>query len=71
MFGFIRRLFGQGRVRVEFTYIKGNQLHTGSVKVPYEGEWDEEHCMDYVRNQLIVEHGIYPLTIRIVGHIQY
>ena len=70
MFGFIRRLFGQGRVRVEFTYLEGSKIRTGSAKVPYEGEWDEEHCLNYVRNNLIIEHGIYPLKMQVVGHIQ-
>jgi hypothetical protein len=69
MFGFIRRLFGQGRVRIEFDYIEGNQLRTGAAKVPYQGLWDEAQCLDYARNQLIV-HGIRPVNMKVVGHIQ-
>jgi hypothetical protein len=70
MFDFIRRWFGQGRVRIEFSYIEGSSIRTGSAKVPYQGQWDEQACLDYVRNELIIEHGIYPIKMQIVGHIQ-
>jgi hypothetical protein len=70
MFGFIRRLFGQGRVRIEFSYLEGSSIRTGSARVPYQGGWDEKACLDYVRNELIVEHGIYPFKIEVVGHIE-
>jgi hypothetical protein len=70
MFDFIRRLFGQGRVRVEFNYLEGSSIRTGLARVPYQGEWDEQACLDYVRNELIIEHGIYPIKMKIVGHIE-
>jgi hypothetical protein len=70
MFDFIRRWFGQGRVRIEFSYLEGTSIRTGSAKVPYEGLWDEKDCLDYVRNALIVEHGIYPIKMKVVGHIE-
>jgi hypothetical protein len=70
MFGFIRRLFGQGRVRIEFDYFKGNQLYTASAKVPYQGQWNEAQCLVYARDHLIVEHGIHPVNMKVVGHIQ-
>ena len=70
MFDFIRRWFGQGRVRVEFSYLEGTRIRTGSAKVPYQGVWDEQDCLDYVRNELIIEHGIYPIKMQIVGHIE-
>jgi hypothetical protein len=70
MFDFIRRWFGQGRVRIEFSYLEGTRIRTGSAKVPYQGAWDEEQCLDYVRNELIIEHGIYPIKMKVVGHIE-
>ncbi len=70
MFDFIRRWFGQGRVRIEFSYLEGTSVRTGSAKVPYQGVWDEKDCLDYVRNELIVKHGIYPVKMKVVGHIE-
>jgi hypothetical protein len=70
MFDFIRRLFGQGRVRVEFNYLEGSSIRTSSARVPYVGQWDEQACLDYARNQLIVEHGIYPIKMKVASHIE-
>ena len=70
MFNFIRRLFGEGKARVEFTYLHGNRIKQGSLKVPYVGMWGEEDCLSYVREQLLVEYDIVPIKLSVVGMIE-
>jgi hypothetical protein len=70
MFNFIRRLFGEGKVRIEFTYLHGNRFKQGSLTVPYVGVWDEDDCLSHVRDQLIVEHGIVPIKMTVIGRIE-
>lgn len=70
MFNFIRRLFGEGKVRIEFTYLHGNVIKQGSLTVPYVGKWDEEDCLAHVRDQLIVNHNIFPIKLTVIGRIE-
>jgi hypothetical protein len=71
MFGFIRRLFGHGKVRVEFVYSKGGRVLKGHAVIPYEGSYDEDLVIKHATNYLIVEHQIAPLKIVVVGRMEY
>jgi hypothetical protein len=71
MFNFIRRiLFGTGTARFEFRGLKGNEVVSGSLKLPYVGQWDEEAATQHARDFLIVEQGVVPITLNLIGRVE-
>ena len=71
MIDWIRRLFGKGKVRVEFKGINRNgKIVSGDAKVPYVGAWDENDVIKHIKNEIMYQHGIVVTEAKIVSHIQ-
>lgn len=67
MFDFIRRMFGEGKIRAEITCDDGS---TGTVKVPYIGDIDTLDTSEFreeVRRQVLVNYGKRVTTVNIIG----
>jgi hypothetical protein len=63
-------LFGQGKIRCEITTHEGDE---GVVKIPYVGclaTTSEDELREYVRNEMLVEHGLHLKTFKIIGATQ-
>lgn len=67
MFGFIRRMFGEGKIRAEVTFVDGSK---GFVKVAYTGDpstLDYKEFEKNVKNVVFVEYGRVVKHVKIVG----
>lgn len=67
MFDFIRRLFGEGKVRVSFTTVEGRN---GAMIIDYLGDpksIDMGELEQHTRDKLLVEHGLHMKTFKFVG----
>lgn len=67
MFDWIKRLFGEGVVRVEFTATDGRR---GTANVPYIGEYDESEVIAIIKSRLLVDHGVAVRSVNIISHYE-
>ena len=65
MFDFIKKMFGEGKVRAEFILADGRQ---GIVKVPYIGQYNEAELITGVKDKMFVEYGVRCTSLKVVGH---
>ena len=68
MFDWIKKLFGEGKIRLEFTDNTG-KVYVG--RVPYIGDIDTldvEELRDQVSKQWFVEHGTRIVDFKILGY---
>ena len=68
MFDFIRRLFGKGTVRIEFSCVKDGKIKQGTVTTSYVGKFDENRCLELFRNEMLAEQGLEIIDARIVSY---
>jgi len=67
MFDSIRRLFGEGTVRVE-GLVPGQGKFVA--KIPYTGDvntLDENELFDIVKRKVLVEYGVRVVDLKIIG----
>lgn len=67
MFDFIKRLFGEGKIRAR---IKCDDGSTGTATVPYIGDidtLDEEELGETIRRQVFVNYGKRVTSVTILG----
>lgn len=67
MFDWIKKLFGEGKIRVEFTDESGKEFIG---KVPYIGDIttiEEEELKEEISNQWLVKTGARIVDFKIVG----
>ena len=67
MFEFIRKMFGEGKIRTEIVCDDGS---TGVVKVSYTGDLatlDHDELKQHVKNWCLVEHGLRVVSVKITG----
>jgi len=68
MFNWIKSLFGKGKIRVTLVTSDGM---TGSAVVPYVGDIDTLDMVefkDYVKREVLVEHGKIVTSMKIIGY---
>lgn len=59
MFSFIRRLFGNGKVRYNVTCIdRYGKVYNGVIKVPRKNNWTEEEMTKHVVDLIYYERGM-------------
>lgn len=67
MFDWIKRLFGEGKIRARIACSDGS---TGTVTVPYIGDidtLDEEELGETIRRQVFVDYGKRVTSVAILG----
>ena len=67
MFDFIKKLFGEGKIRVEITFDDGAYA---SAKVPYIGDintLDVAELKNHVKRLCLVEYGRRATNVNIIG----
>lgn len=67
MFDWLKRCFGEGKIRVEGTLTDGTAF---AAKCPYIGDietLDEEELLYNVRRDVLVNHGKHVASCRVVG----
>jgi hypothetical protein len=67
MFDWLKRCFGEGKIRVEGTLTDGTGF---TAKISYIGDIDtvdKSELLDHVRRSVLVEHGERVATCRVVG----
>jgi len=67
MFDFIKRMFGEGKIRAKITCDDGT---TGTATVPYIGDIDtlnETELKATIRNQVFVNYGKRVTAVSILG----
>jgi len=67
MFGFIKKMFGEGKIRADIVLVDGTK---GTVKVSYKGDLsniDHDEFARYVKNTAFVESGKVVKSVKIVG----
>jgi hypothetical protein len=67
VFDFIKRMFGEGKIRAEFICSDGT---SGSVKAPYIGQYIESEVLEHLKNAIEVEYGKKITHIKIVAHAE-
>jgi len=71
MFDWLKRFFGEGKIRVEFKGIdRQGKMRNGTAKVPYIGMYNEDDVLIHIRRSLLVEHGIVVTKLKVVGRVQ-
>ncbi len=68
MFDWLKRCFGEGKIRVEGTLVDGTGF---TAKLPYIGDistMDEREILAKVRQEIRVEWGKTVATCRVVGY---
>lgn len=68
MFDAIRKLFGEGKIRVEAETLTGGKV---TIKVPYTGDIStlvDAEFKEEIRRRVYVEHGERIHNIRITGY---
>ena len=70
MFDFIKRLFGEGTVKIQFAAVdRQNKVVKGTAKLPYIGEYDEDDVLRHIKNTLWVDHDLKVTGAEVVGHL--
>jgi len=67
MFDFIKRLYGEGKIRARIVCDDGS---TGTATVPYIGDidtLDENEMSETIRSQVFVNYGKRVTTVKIIG----
>ncbi len=67
MFEFIRKMFGEGKIRTEVVCDDGTK---GVVKVSYTGDLSTLDVLEFtkhVKNVCLVEHGRRVVSVKITG----
>jgi hypothetical protein len=67
MFDFIKRMFGEGKIRARIECDDGS---TGTATVPYIGDIDtlnEEELGETIRQQVFVDYGKRVTSVTILG----
>lgn len=67
MFDFIKRMFGEGKIRARIACSDGS---TGTATVPYIGDintLDKEELSETIRRQVFVDYGKRVTTVTILG----
>ena len=67
MLNFIRRLFGQGRIKAKFICSDGTE---GTVKAPYTGQWNESEALDALKEEIEFKYDKKIVHIELVAHIK-
>jgi hypothetical protein len=71
MLDWIKRLFGRGRVLVEFEGIdRTGKVVSGDGKVPYIGRYTEQDVIAYFKQELLYQHGVSASRVQIIQHIK-
>ena len=67
MFDFVKRLYGEGKIRAEVDFADGS---FAVVKVPYIGDIDTLDLGEFradIRRKCLVDHGKYVTSVKIIG----
>jgi len=65
MFDWLKSLFGEGKVRIEFTTFEGRN---GIARVPYIGSYDEVDLLKQFKRVMKVDHGLTVRTATVLGN---
>lgn len=68
MFDWIKKLFGEGKIRAEFELADGR---SGIAKVPYIGQYDENKMLAHIKNSMQVEYGSKVTSLKITEHVGF
>lgn len=71
MFDWIKKLYGEGKIRVECVLSGGRKC---TVKMPYVGDidtMDEIEVIQTAKDYVKVEHGLIVVSAKIVGIVEY
>jgi hypothetical protein len=67
MINWIKSFFGAGKVRIQFTDTKTNEVHV--VRMSYVGAFDEDDAIDELRHMLYTRHNIIVKNAQVLGFV--